>query len=226
MTDSNVTPSASESPPASQLTQPPAAAGTPSRLAWLDLLRGIAALFVVFDHLSYYLLQHVRAEVYNWFDAGNYGVFVFFIISGYIVPASLERKGSLRTFWLGRLFRLLPLFGLVIAAALLLHAVGLTGPRGLSKNAAAAVLAHLFMLNDLLGENNLLVVIWTLSYEMVFYLLITALFTVGAHKRSGRIALPVAGEFPAEIGVREHGLLLMRRLSPRAWCLDGAAIVV
>jgi peptidoglycan/LPS O-acetylase OafA/YrhL len=88
--------------------QPPArgTAGTGTRLAWLDVLRGLAALAVVFDHASYYLLHHVRTIVYQWFHPGDYGVFVFFIISGYIVPASLERKGSVRTFWVSRLFRL------------------------------------------------------------------------------------------------------------------------
>jgi len=80
-----------------------AAAG--GRLGRLDVLRGVAALCVVFDHLSFYLLQHVKADVYQWFDLGDYGVFVFFLISGYIVPASLERKGTARTFWVSRLFR-------------------------------------------------------------------------------------------------------------------------
>jgi peptidoglycan/LPS O-acetylase OafA/YrhL len=185
-----------------------AAGGAPqrSRLAWLDGLRGVAALCVVYTHFGARVLPAVHAWIYRIFDPGLYGVLVFFLISGYIVPASLERKGSLRTFWLGRLFRLLPLFGLVIAAALLLHAAGLTGPRGLSKNAAAAVLAHLFMLNDLLGENNLLVVIWTLSYEMVFYLLLTALFTVGLHRRSGTFA-----------GVFGAGALLLGGVLPVTW---------
>ena len=59
------------------------AAGSGARLAWLDVLRGLAALAVVFDHASYYVLHHVRGIVYQWFDPGNYGVFVFFIISGY-----------------------------------------------------------------------------------------------------------------------------------------------
>src|SRR4249920_4166349 len=57
------------------------AARSRTRLAWLDVLRGLAALAVVFDHTSYYVLHHVRAIVYQWFDPGNYGVFVFFIIS-------------------------------------------------------------------------------------------------------------------------------------------------
>src|SRR5580658_11088403 len=157
MTDSNVTPSASmsEPPPASQLTRPPAAAGTPSRLAWLDLLRGIAALFVVFDHLSYYVLQHVRAEVYNWFDAGNYGVFVFFIISGYIVPASLERKGSVRTFWVSRLFRLYPLYLFAIGFAMLLWAIHFGDLRGEDADPETSVLSQLLMMSNVLGGINL-----------------------------------------------------------------------
>jgi peptidoglycan/LPS O-acetylase OafA/YrhL len=56
------------------------------------------------DHLGYSVLQHARADVYQWFDPGQFGVFVFFLVSGYIVPASLERKGSVRGFWVSRVF--------------------------------------------------------------------------------------------------------------------------
>jgi peptidoglycan/LPS O-acetylase OafA/YrhL len=57
---------------------------------------------VVFDHLTYSVFQPVRDSVYHWFDPGQYGVFVFFLVSGYIVPASLERRGSVRGFWVSR----------------------------------------------------------------------------------------------------------------------------
>ena len=70
-----------------------------SRLAWLDALRGFAALCVVFDHGSTLLLQPARDFLYHVLNLGQYGVFVFFLVSGYIVPASLERKGSVRSFW-------------------------------------------------------------------------------------------------------------------------------
>jgi hypothetical protein len=56
----------------------------------------------VFDHLTYSVLLSVRNSVYHWFDPGQYGVFVFFLVSGYIVPASLERKSSVRGFWVSR----------------------------------------------------------------------------------------------------------------------------
>jgi peptidoglycan/LPS O-acetylase OafA/YrhL len=155
------------------------------RLAWLDALRGIAALCVVYAHFGTRVLPQVHRAVYNVFDPGLYGVLVFFLVSGYIVPASLERKGSVRNFWLSRLFRLFPLFVFAIAGVLLLYEFGLASVRDANQNVTASVFSHLFMLNELLGETNIIVVLWTLSYEMVFYVLLTALFTAGLHKRSG-----------------------------------------
>jgi peptidoglycan/LPS O-acetylase OafA/YrhL len=179
-------------PPRASQTSGNAAAATGTRLAWLDLLRGIAALFVVFDHLSYYVLQHIRAEVYQWFDAGNFGVFVFFIISGYIVPASLERKGSVRTFWVSRLFRLYPLYLLAVGIAVALYLVHFGSLRGEGSDPEASVLSQLLMMSNVLGGQNLPNVVWSLSYEMIFYLLITALFIARVHKRSSWYALGFA----------------------------------
>ena len=65
---------------------------------------------MVFDHGSTLLLLPVRHFLYQWLNLGQYGVFVFFLVSGYIVPASLERKGSIRGFWISRAFRLYPMF--------------------------------------------------------------------------------------------------------------------
>jgi len=181
--------SVSEPPPAGR---PASQAGTGGRLGWLDLLRGIAALFVVFDHLSYYVLQHIRAEIYHWFDAGNFGVFVFFIISGYIVPASLERKGSVRTFWISRLFRLYPLYLLAVGIAVALYLVHFGSLRGEGSDPEGSVLSQLLMMSNVLGGQNLPNVVWSLSYEMIFYLLITALFIARLHKRSNWYALGFA----------------------------------
>jgi len=154
------------------------------RLAWLDALRGFAALCVVFDHGSTLLLLPVRSFLYQWLNLGQYGVFVFFLVSGYIVPASLERKGSVRGFWISRAFRLYPMFLL----ALILSAVAYETGHGTIANAGAhplaALLGWLFMLQNLLAGLNVPVVIWTLSYEMVFYLLLAGLFSWGVHRRS------------------------------------------
>jgi peptidoglycan/LPS O-acetylase OafA/YrhL len=169
---------------------PPVPAGR--RLAWLDALRGIAALFVVFDHLGYYVLQHLRHIVYQWFDPGQYGVFVFFLVSGYIVPASLERKGSVRGFWVSRVFRLYPLYLFALIVAVILWKLGIGGLGRTNSDAETAAFTHVLMLSNVLGTHNAISVIWTLSYEMAFYLLLTALFVTGVHKRSSRYALGFA----------------------------------
>ena len=162
----------------------PAGKASASRLAWLDALRGFAALCVVFDHGSTLLLLPVRTYLYHWFNLGQYGVFVFFLVSGYIVPASLERKGSVRGFWVSRAFRLYPLFVLAVVASAVAYETG----HGVFATAGAhpftAVLSWLFMLQNLNTGLNVPVVTWTLSYEMVFYLLLAALFSWGVHRRS------------------------------------------
>jgi len=168
------------------------AGGSASRLGWLDVLRGVAALAVVFDHVSYYTLQHVRELIYQWFDPGNYGVFVFFLISGYIVPASLERKGSVRTFWVSRVFRLYPLYLLAVGVAVAFYLLHVGKLRGEAADPATSALSQLLMMSNVLGGQNVPNVVWSLSYEMIFYLLLTALFIARAHKRSSWYALGFA----------------------------------
>ena len=158
---------------------------TRQRLAWLDALRGFAALCVVFDHGSTLLLLPVRSYLYHWLNLGQYGVFVFFLVSGYIVPASLERKGSIRGFWISRAFRLYPMFLIVLALSAIAYLTGHGTVENAGRHPLTALLGWLFMLQNLVAGINLPVVIWTLSYEMVFYLLLAALFSWGIHRRSG-----------------------------------------
>ncbi len=165
-----------------------AAAPKHSRLAWLDALRGFAALCVVFDHGSTLMLLPVRDFLYRWLDLGQYGVFVFFLISGYIIPASLERKGSVRGFWTSRLFRLYPMYLVRWSSPRSPTRPGTARSGAPSITRCQSVFAWLLMLPNLLTGPNVPNVTWTLSYEMVFYLLLVALFSWGVHRRSGTYA--------------------------------------
>src|ERR1700744_5580691 len=121
------------------------------RLAWLDALRGFAALCVVFDHGSTLLLLPVRTFLYHWFNLGQYGVFVFFLVSGYIIPASLERKGSVRGFWISRAFRLYPLYILAIGLSILAYKTGYGAIHGAQNSPKNWALAMPFMMSNLLN---------------------------------------------------------------------------
>ncbi|NUR26548.1 MAG: acyltransferase [Catenulispora sp.] len=163
------------------------------RLAWLDALRGWAATAVVLEHSLKPLWPEARLPVKAVFDPGWYGVLVFFLVSGYIVPASLERGGSVRAFWISRFFRLWPLFAKCVAGMLLLVAAGWDGLHvWWGTRTVALALAHAGMLQNLLYVPNLVNVLWTLSYEMAFYLLLTAMFTLRVHRRSTTAALTFA----------------------------------
>jgi peptidoglycan/LPS O-acetylase OafA/YrhL len=159
---------------------------------------------VVFDHLSYQVLLPVRTVVTAWIDPGEYGVFVFFLVSGFIVPASLERRGSVRSFWVSRLFRLYPFYLLALVLLALLTVAHLGTLRGMAQEPGTSALGQLLMMSDVLSTPDVPYTVWTLAYEMVFYLLITLLFTLGLHRRSGTFAivfavaaLGVGGRLPA-----------------------------
>src|SRR3954468_19379684 len=103
----------------------PALVPPPPKLGWLDALRGIAALVVVFDHSSYTFMADFRRELMPEFNTSRYGIMVFFLVSGYIIPASIERRGCVRTFWIGRVFRMYPLWAAVVIPVLALNLVGI-----------------------------------------------------------------------------------------------------
>ncbi|MGW9069001.1 acyltransferase family protein [Streptomyces yangpuensis] len=170
------------------------AAAPGARLGWLDALRGIAALVVALHHFDVLRMLPFGGAVWRNFDMGLFGVMLFFIVSGYIIPASLERRGDVRGFWIGRVFRIYPA---LIAAFVLSMIILPSGDDSIkllrTGDDLASLVANGLMLQDLLGVINGMNVTWTLCYEMVFYFLVTALFTRGLHRHSAPIAVGLAG---------------------------------
>lgn len=189
------------------------------RLAWLDALRGIAALAVVYTHFGFAALPELYQRTNVWITAGTFGVALFFLISGYIVPASLERRGSIRTFWVSRVFRLYPLWFFAIACVLVFVYIGIRNGGPPLANKKAMLAGHLTMLQEFIGVPGVLNVMWTLSFEMAFYFICVALFTLKLHRRSAEMSIGftlasvigAGGLIPAGIlvsGVGWRGLLV------------------
>nr|WP_221379371.1 acyltransferase [Actinoplanes polyasparticus] len=156
------------------------------RLDWLDALRGLAAITVVLFHLSPQVIgDDAHLAVMRQINLGKYAVLLFFVVSGYVIPMSLERHGSLRRFWIGRLCRVYPAYLVTIGLFALLASAGLLHwQASLRAETGAGVLAHLTMMPDLVGVRGVVRVFWTLSYEMVFYLVVAGLFAWRAHRHS------------------------------------------
>jgi peptidoglycan/LPS O-acetylase OafA/YrhL len=148
---------------------------TPSRLAALDALRGIAALAVVlFHYLPYYdeLYGHTFA-IPSFLDFGRYGVHLFFILSGFVIFMTLERTQCPRDFALARAFRLLPaLWAGIILTFAVVHVLG-PADRAVSLGSA---LLNFTLMHEYLGLPHVDGAYWSLVIEATFYVWIGLLF--------------------------------------------------
>ena len=155
-------------------------------MQFLDALRGLAISCVVVQH-SLELLYPAWAKVsLERFRLGEFGVVVFFLCSGFIIPASLERQGSQAKFWIGRLFRLFPIYWATVAAVLVLH-FGFDKyplPPDYIEHPIRATLANATMLQNFLSAPLALGQSWSLAYELVFYGLVSAMFVAALHRRA------------------------------------------
>jgi peptidoglycan/LPS O-acetylase OafA/YrhL len=205
-------------------TGPVRAVGQRSRLAWLDALRGIAVLFVIYEHVGPYLLTGVHTATVPWFPSGRVGVLLFFLVSGYIIPASLEKRGNVRAFLVSRFFRLYPLYIVALTAVVLLNVYGSTPmDQGVKADIPATVAAHATMLSTMVNVPMALAVTWTLAFEMMFYLLVVSLYSMRLLRGSATIAMGFAA---AAILAGPLPLLWITRHLHGAWLLPVTVLVV
>lgn len=87
----------------------------------LDIIRLAAAGMVLYSH-SFSLLGLREPLFLSWLPFGPLGVFIFFIISGYLVSESWERDPNLLRFFQRRLLRIIP--GLVVCIFLSVFLLG------------------------------------------------------------------------------------------------------
>lgn len=128
-------------------------------------------------------------------NTGGYGVELFFMISGFLIPASLVRHGSISKFMFDRLLRIMPVF---VVLHLALFAVGpIVGYkffRGIDVVSYLEMFfANLFFVQDAFGLPIAQQNAWTLTFEWAFYLWFALIF--GAIMRLGNwlLAVPLIG---------------------------------
>ena len=178
------------------------------RYAHLDGLRAVAALAVVVEHMFGDLLRQAPAatgpmnalarSLIENLSLGRFGVALFFLISGFVVPFSIEGERPIRHFAISRLFRLYPAFWLALAVLAALGWLSGDGPR------TATVLANLTMAPPLFGQPWLSPIHWTLFVELLFYGLVALLFAAGGLRQIGvllalSLALVAATLLPVQL---------------------------
>ena len=167
---------------------PSGAPRTQQRLQFLDAVRGIAALTVAVQHS----LESVSFSYFEWshevFRPGEWGVILFFVSSGFIIPVSLDRYRSVGRFWIGRFFRLYPLYWAVLIAGGVLFALDRYHiPEAFTLHWVRGSAANATMAQEFIGQPHVLGQAWTLSYELVFYMLVSLLFLIRLDKRPGLV---------------------------------------
>jgi peptidoglycan/LPS O-acetylase OafA/YrhL len=212
----------------------------PQRFLFIDGLRGVAAMMVVFRHLH----ENLEPSVEAWFPDllgflfswGNLGVEVFFVLSGFVIAHSV-RNGLhtwryLGRFALRRSIRLDPALWLTIVAELGVILLTLRFFPAYSPElpSAAKVIANATYTQHFFGLGDVVPVFWTLTYEVQFYLaLVLSLVlwnTWGPGRRVRADAAAPGPDAPAARGGAPAPLGTVPRIILLASCVYSASIQV
>lgn len=160
------------------------------RLEFADLLRGLACLTVVVGHLTIDFLNDppliafiTRSEPWpsiilpdtidrliGIFDMAAMGVAVFFLISGFVIPLSLERT-TIRGYFVKRFLRIFPPYWVALAICLVALSISGTVWSKSSWMTPIDYISNSFLLGNLFARPDIIAVGWTLQIEIKFYLL-------------------------------------------------------
>ena len=145
-------------------------------MSGIEILRGVAASTVVVEH-TWALTTMPRFWGYHVVEGfGEWGVSLFFLISGYILSDYFWRPRpawSVRTFWIRRIFRIVPAYYLNVAVLFLFFApyTLVFSGAGLRQIAANLTFTH-WIFPSTASSFNVNGALWTLTIEMTLYLVL------------------------------------------------------
>lgn len=153
-----------------------------SRVYELDALRGLAALAVVAYHYTTLygeLYGHLGPDPIS-FAFGNYGVHLFFLISGFVIFMTLERTRTAMDFVVSRFSRLFPAYwAAILISAAVIYSIGMSSQQLPWKD----VVIDFTMIQEFLGAEHLDGSYWTLEVELFFYAQMLFWYMCGQLKR-------------------------------------------
>ncbi len=200
---------------------------TAERLVGIDVLRGLAVLFVVFNHIPHYAMGGFRENPFFFpamlMDYGYLGVPLFVLISGFCIhrrAAIAEMtEGAAKLnwidFWKRRFWRLYPPYLVAMIVSVLASVLIYSKSPLVLETLCWDTATHLLMIHNLTADyaggmaNG---AFWSLGMEEQLYLLYVPLFClIRRGRRSAAILLAAATT------------TLWRALSPAACTIDQAA---
>lgn len=163
----------------------------------LQILRFVAATSVV--------LVHIETNP----NFGGFGVDIFFVLSGFVIALVVSNKQSPSLFAISRVSRIVPIYWLLTTLLLILIFIApqLVHESTVSNANATNYLKSLLFIPyyGAVGIKPILLLGWTLNYEMLFYLLVWISLLFSRHPLTLASILLVAlyfiSSFAGEIGV-------------------------
>jgi len=175
----------------------PAANPDRKRLAGLDGIRGLAALFVVMNHI--FLRAFPGYPVDNapawaaWFIYGRFAVVVFIVLSGFSLALSPARHGwrldSIRTFAVRRARRILPAYWAALAFSIAIAWL-VVPPPGQGLPGSRSAIVNGLLVQNIVGAPSPNRSLWTMAVEAQLYLVFPLLLLTV--RRYGGLAMVAA----------------------------------
>lgn len=119
-------------------------------------------------------LEPYAIDVRSW---GPFGVSVFFLVSGFVIPNALLRL-RVHGFLIGRFFRLWPTYAVGLATALVVLTITSYIADFTPTYSVMSVVTNLLLVEDIVYGKTLDLVSWTLTIEVMFYLFCAAIVPV------------------------------------------------
>jgi peptidoglycan/LPS O-acetylase OafA/YrhL len=145
------------------------------RIRGFDALRAFSVTLVILSHVG--IIAAAQSPLWKSFFSvfnANYGVKTFFVLSGFLITTLLaqefDRSGSVNVpaFMLRRVFRIFPLYFLVIAIVCVLAYLGMAENKPTARILSATLLYNFISRSD---DVSYLSHLWSLAVEEQFYLL-------------------------------------------------------
>lgn len=194
-----------------------------ARLNFIDTARGLAAIMVLLQHSleAGGFLVPFGGFSSEWVNMGQAGVVTFFLVSGFVIPISLEKYKSLPRFAVGRVARLYPLYLFVLAINLLLFSSAWFASTPLREQ-VATMGAHMLFLQQYVGLKNFVGASWTLSLELLWYTAFGVLFWLGLNRRSTIVSVAAVVFL---VAMAAGSLIFEARIPTGRACLIAACVL-
>ncbi|WP_413729806.1 acyltransferase family protein [Sodalis sp. RH22] len=153
-----------------------------NRMPLLDLTRWVAAVFVVLFHYIF-MIDAIRENnifISETVKYGYLGVHLFFMISGFVIFMTVDKKNTPLAFFIARAIRLYPSYVLSI----LLTCIAMFAIQGTFKFSLKEIAANLTMFADSIGSSSINPAYWSLAVEVIFYFIVfCSLFFINNTKK-------------------------------------------